>query len=309
MKAHYPWPQYRQPWLLDVEIAVDEKPANVCDAETRRIHLDQANGWIQAVLSIAASTSEVSIDHAEEVAMATLSIPRTNTRIVTELSAIDGGYRGNLAVTVNELRGVAELNVQILNRDGRRVIGDALTWKVIGHPGDAPPTPGAPPFEWKWEDFQSSPVEAVSQARNTSDGAFSVVDVMHSPKPIVYLDKSVPGLQAIIESKAPREEKRRLQNIIGTGVARDIIRAVLRSALDECIVEDDVPVEPPDDPVRLQVLAAIADTLDVDVAEFCEELLVATPEERAIATRRAELAIDSLVGHGVASASAVEEVS
>lgn len=310
MKAHYPWRQYRQPWELAISAEVDDsRRTEVCDEETRRIRLDQVDQWQNARLTLDVTTSEVSPTGAGELAVAIVSIPRTNTRIAQPLSWSDGRFGGDLVIAAHEMRGVAELQVQIVDADSGKAVGYTESWKVVGEPGDAPPTPGAPPFEWKWVDFQASSIEVVSQTRNTSKETFSVVDARHQPKPIVYLDESIPGLQAIIESKSPKEEKRRLQNIIATDIASSILRAVARAALDDCLINDDEVTEVTEDPVRLQVLTAIAQELDEDILDLCSDLVVATPEVRAPANRRVELAIDALVGHGALTAAAVGELS
>jgi hypothetical protein len=99
---------------------------------------------------------------------------------------------------------------------------------------------------------------------------------MHTagPKPILYLNRSITGLEAILGASRPRDEKRRLRNLLGAQIAHYAAATLFDEAIRQCDITDDV-VTKPDDPILAQMLDAVVAEIDAleDVDELVRELL------------------------------------
>lgn len=157
MRAHYPWPQYRATWTVEVGVEIDgQSRQDLINSETRRIELSAVDGWELARFTVSTATTEKSPANNDESAMSIMSIPRTNSRFGASMAGATGSWSGAIDVYAHEAGGTAELTIVVLDAASRKIIANGDTWVLVCDAGDAPPRAGIPPFDTTWENFASS---------------------------------------------------------------------------------------------------------------------------------------------------------
>lgn len=308
MSLRFAWPQYRQPWQLDLSVTNAEdfaSPPEV-DPTLRRIDLTDVP-WSTVTLAFSMTTSERSPVDADELAYALVSSTRSNTRIPVPLDRIDSGHFFNASVELRreELAGAVEVVGQVLREDGSaRLIGQSDPWVLVVDTSAAPPLPGAPPFRVAWKSFASDDAPTTLQRARTS---YAVMDLT-GPEPVLYLNEDVRGLQAVLESTHAKLEKRRARDTLSSGIARYAVAALLREALAKTFLDDD-DVQLPQEPLLRQICDVIASEVDsvTDTDELCRVAKSDGPD-RAASWIEIDNALDRLTNHSEYVARNMEEV-
>jgi hypothetical protein len=146
-----------------------------------------------------------------------VSSTRTNTRIPVPLRQIAShSFAASVSLERATLAGSVELHAQVISRGGSiRVVGEAEPWSLIADISEAPPRPGAPPFDVSWCHFSHDDAPAV--VRSVTD-SYTVLD-LSGPKPVMYLNEDIKALRPILESAGAKLEKKRLRDVLGSSIA------------------------------------------------------------------------------------------
>lgn len=307
MSIHYAWPQYREPWALSVELSCGDLDCDgAVDDSRRTIRLDEVDGWATATLTFALSTTEKQpVAVGELSAYVMLSAPRANTRLPVQLTPSQSGFEGSVTVARQFLAGSVEVTGHVAGTDATvRLVGETEPWTLIVDPGDAPPQPGAPPFQTIPISFSSD--DAPSQIQLASD-SFAVMDTT-GPKPILYINKDVTGLEAILYSERPRLEKRRLRDVLSAQLAYYAAGVLFREAVAQTEFDED-QVMLPTDPLLAQICEVVATQVEsVEGAEEMMRRLFASPAERGDLYIQIDNALTRLTNLGEHVSRATEEV-
>src|SRR5512133_125137 len=221
MTPRYSWPQYRRPWTLRTEVTNlegQQEEGPDIDESAHRIRLDVVGDWSTVQLSFDLSTTEEREGVDSTAAYVLVSSVRANTRIPVRLQK-DGeqAFAGSVTLNRSSLAGAVTLHGHVLSGDGSvRLVGEAEPWTLIVDASEAPPRPGAPPFDMVWCHFSNEDAPAVVRAAADS---YTVLD-LGGPKPVMYLNLDIKALRPILESTAAKLEKKRLRDILGSSIAR-----------------------------------------------------------------------------------------
>lgn len=308
MSPRFAWPQYRRP--LDLEIEVLAPALTVKDgdeAETnRRIRLDLHESWSEVHLRFTLTTTEKAPDSITgQVAYVLVSSTRTATRIPVTLHPGYDGFEGDIVLTKAALSGPVQIAGQIIESGGvARVLGASEPWTLVIDASDAPPMPGAPPFKMAWQSFEAADSPTYLQAARHS---YSLMDLT-GPEPILWLNKDITGLEAVVSASHAKLEKRRLRDVLGAQIARDALLALFREALAQVVIEND-EVTLPDNSLLRQTATVIAAELNsvADVEEMFRKLLTDQQQRQQI-WMEIDNAVSSLTNLSESVARSVEEV-
>lgn len=308
MTQHFSWPQFRQPWTLSLSVVELEPDAAVeIDETLRRVRLDEAPSWTSVRLRFELRTTEKVPDAIDQLsAYVLLSSSRTNTRMPISLTgSASSGFVGESTVSRGFLAGVVDATGQILS-SGRvtNVVGESDPWTIVIDPGDAPQRPGAPPFETILCSFSAT--DAPTQLQVASD-SYALMDVS-GPKPILYLNRDVAGLEHILYAQRPKLEKRRLRDLFAAQIAQYSLSVLFRDALAQSEVDgEDVTL--PDDGLLRQVCDAIAGAVaSVEDAEDLVKRLQGASSDRSLVWMEVDNAMSRLTNLSEAVARSTEEV-
>jgi hypothetical protein len=316
VSPRFAWDQYRRPWDLEVHLDDVSGDGNVAapvtDADHRRLRLDAVGEWETVRVSFQLSTTEQrpqGIDHVNGYVL--VSSPRTHTRFPIPLEAMeDGVFAGSADLSRALLAGPVELAGQVVTGDSPvQLVGLADPWNLVVDASDAPPLPGAPPFDMAWVDFSAD--DAPPVARSAQD-SYAVMDLTGS-KPALLLNSEIQGFQALLNSDKARLERRRLRDTLATGIARYALSSLFREARAQITMDGEDDVAPPEDSLLRQVCESVA--AELKAVSSVDELYVRLANETALTRlERARLwveidnAIDRLTNHSEMVASIVEEV-
>jgi hypothetical protein len=307
MTRRYSWPQYRQPWAL--KTTVTNLEGAVAEPEivesTRRIRLDLSGEWSAVEFAFDLRTTEEPVDVEATTAYVLVSSVRTNTRIPAPLQK-DGetAFVGSVLLDRATLAGAVTLQGQVLSSDGYvRVVGESEPWTVVADPSDAPPRPGAPPFDMVWCYFSSD--EAPASVRSAAD-SYAVMD-LSGPSPVLYLNDDIKAFRPILESTGAKLEKKRIRDVLGSSIARYALATLFREAMAQTTVEGD-DFELPDDSLLQQVIRAVVD--EAKSVSSPEELYAGLHDsgQRLALWIEVDNALDRLSDHAETVADALQKV-
>ena len=315
MTQHFPWPQYRRPWSLDVEV-LGVTPAGEpdVDPDRRRIRLDELEDWTQVGLRLRLATTERTPDGVAQMSpYVMVSAARSNLRLPVLLEQDGDTFVGDCHLMRSSLAGITELQAYVASVGGSavgdeptptRIIGESEPWTVVVDPGESPPAPGAPPFETERRHFSDPGSPPQLRAAATS---YALMD-MSGPDPVLYLNQDIIGLEHILDAKSPKLEKRRLRDLLGAQIAHHVLSTLFREALDRTVVEDDL-VTIPEDRLMKQVCEAVSEAVpSVEGSEDMMRRLLDSSTDRARVWMEVENALTVLTGVGDAVARSVKEV-
>ncbi|MBO9524004.1 MAG: hypothetical protein J7518_20910 [Nocardioidaceae bacterium] len=234
-----------------------------------------------------------------------ISAPRANFRSPVRLDRDEDGFVATTAVRREWLAGVASVEALVLDGPPKmHVIGQADPWTMVIDPVDAPRPPGAPPIEIRWVDFTAPEAKHL----NATYGSYALVD-FREPKPVLFLNRGIRGLQEILEGSG-HKEKRRLRELLGSSIAKYTTEALFREACAQAegLMDDDGGVNLPSDRVLADILRAVAG--EVPSVETVDELLTSLQSEveRRKLWSEIDHAIDRLSGNAGVVAGVLGEV-
>ena len=306
-----PWSSFASSWDLTIDsLLIDgQEAADVVDHGHQRI--DLIRPWRDVQFDVVASTVEApaGLKNSDVEAYALISCTRTNLRRTIELSGAVG-FRGRVAIDRSTVAGPVEVVVELAAEiEGHwRSVGASTTWTLVTEQIDAPVKPGAPPFTTTWFDFTSA--DAPDAARRAPT-AMAVMDL--SAEPTLLLNRSIDGLEALLNADKAQLERRRLRDVVSASIARDAVAAMFRAAAAEVVALSEDEPTPPDNRMWRQTCSAVADEMTqvADVDELYAKLVSvgnAGGAQRAILWADIDAAIDRLTGVVEAMKRSVGEV-
>jgi hypothetical protein len=314
MTPRFSWPQYRRPWELSVEeVVLDGRDGTTAvDSDHRRVRLDAVSDWSSVRLSFRLETTEQTPADIEDVTAYVLaSSARTNTRVPQTLRASSPrSFSGGFDLSREMLAGPVQLEGHVVTPGDRvRLVGSSHPWTLVVNASDAPPMPGAPPFDMAWIDFSSN--EAPQVARAVQD-SYAVMDLTGN-KPVLLLNSEIKGFQGLLNAKKAQLERRRLRDTLATSIARYALGTLFREARAQITVEEDDTVTPPESHLLRQVCEAVVaelrsvSTVDELYLQLGRESSL-TQLDRSRLWAEIDNAVDRLTNHSEMVASIVEEV-
>jgi hypothetical protein len=314
MSIRYPWPTYRRPLnltLSDLQVDGVERD-DLLDETHLRARLDESKLWRHLTVRASVTTDEPPLDVSEVRAHLLVSAPRTQTRVPVPLDSTEDGWSGVVTLHRDVLGGAVSVHAQIVGlvNDRRRLVGSSESWVLVVDSSEAPTPPGVPPFNIAWIDFSS---EEAPQIARSSPEAHAVMDI--ASEPVLLLNSNLDGFQSLLHADHAKAERRRLRDLLGSGVARYAVATLFRAAASEIVaaVVDDEDPEPPAERLRRQVCEAIAEAMTglTSAEELYRRLVDAergSMTDRAMFWTEIDLAIDKLTGVSNTVAEVCKEV-
>jgi hypothetical protein len=311
MTARFAWPQFRVPWSVALMSTSESVSATAIDAGARRIRLDDIGAWTSTTFAIETSTTETTpLGVGELEAFALVSSKRSNTRIPVRLDSTGPNhFHGELTLDRDTLAGAVDIIVQVVAADPVRMVGEGEPWTVTVDASAAPPRPGAPPFATEWVDFTSA--DAPQSVRD-SQASYAVMD-LSGPDPVLRLNSSIKGFEALLGSTSAKLERRRMRDVLATGIAKYAVGVLFREAMARLDIDDAGEVTLPDDPLLMQVLDSVASESRQFAAadDFYRRLATVnalTSVDRARLWAEVDTTLDRLTNHAEQTARAIEEI-
>jgi hypothetical protein len=309
--TYFPWPQYTQPWALRIHASLPNAPQAeiVVDEAARRIVVPSDSSWSILTLSFAVSTDEVVDIGADVIAYVLVSAARTNIRIPVKLRKEAETHVGDVTIERALLRGVADVVAQLVTDSPVRLVGVSEPWALVVEAGEAPLRKGKPPIDVQWVNFSDSESPSIAQSATDS---YAVVD-MTGLEPVLLLNEEVEGFKQLMMAGKPQLERRRLQTVLGSSLARLTMTSLVREAQARIIENDDDTFDPPEEPLYRAVLDALATQIGSvsDTDDLCSALgnpKSMSPTDRARLWAEIDNAVDRLTDHAESVAQVVKEV-
>ena len=292
MTICFPWPQFQKPLSLDIEITAPGVPTENIDAELRRIRLDNIDGWDTVSLKLEMASTEVPADGIGELSGYVLvSSTRTNTRtpVKLELAADSITFGGDVSIDKGLLAGAVHVQGQVVATGdwGVRTVGVSEEWILVVDESAAPIPPGAPPFDIVWVDFAGP--EASSLLKGAAETSYALMDTSVG-KPVLYLNKHFKGLDYILMANRPRDERKRLRNVLGAQISHYAVSTLFDEAIRQCDETQGV-ITLPDDQLLARVITAVADGIDADDPDELVTALMSDGGDRDATRARVDDAI------------------
>lgn len=294
----FPWPTFGEPVGLTVDVAAGGLglPARYVDRAHRRIEVDHgAPRWSQLDIELTAALPDAGPRHPHPFAHAVVTCVATASRLSTRLEPTASGWSGMFTIDRDEVQGAGTLEV-VLTSDVRigeepvpvpsRLLGTSETWTIRFDAQHGPPGHARSPMRAIWEDF-GKPTEGAPPELGKVKQSLSYCDVVPA-EPVLYLNLSVAGLQALLDDTHATGRRRQVQQHLGASIALDVVLALVDAAIHQI-----PPLEGGLDPSGIALSPALTATLHT-VVEECEDFVDYADLVRQVSVARAHSDADEL---------------
>lgn len=284
----YPWPTFREPLAVTPQVTLNGRgvPVRAVDLSHRRIDLGQVSEpWQTLEIDFAVTPPADTPPYADARAHALMSCVPTAQRISVPLRANNAGWRGLVRVVREEVYGSGSLeavvtaSVQLGDEEPvpARLIGRSEPWSITFDSQHGPPGRSRSPMKAVWADF-SAPGDGAPAELSRVAQALSYCDIVPS-EPVLYLNKEIAGLQALLDDSKATSRRRQVQQHLGAAIALDAVLALVDAAIHAVQppeLGDEAPGASLAQPLTATLRAIVDESEDfADLAELLRRISIA----------------------------------
>lgn len=284
----YPWRTFREPLAVTAQVALDGRsvPVRSVDPSHRRIDLGHVlEPWQTLEIDLDVTPPADIPPYAKVSAHALVSCVSAAQRIPVPLRRSEAGWRGRVRLDREEVRGSGMLEAVVTASVGlpdeepapARLIGRSEPWSITFDSQHGPPGRSRSPMKAVWADFSTSGDGVPTELSRVAQ-ALSYCDIVPS-EPVLYLNKEIAGLQALLDDSKATSRRRQVQQHLGAAIALDAVLALVDAAI-HAIQPPELGEETPGAslaPPLTATLRAIVDESEdfTDLAELIRRISIA----------------------------------